>query len=186
METDINKKIKIADAFEKHFRHFGFKKTTVDEVASELGVSKKTVYKYVSSKDEIFYFIISRKAEARRLMIEKELIDLSTATEKMELMVRINFAEFRKIHKRKIPAMAQQFQADIAAGAFRETFKHMVSEILTEGVNNNEFEVCDHEMTVRYIQSIITETVRRLMEDNKSHPEDFLIFTLKKLLVKIT
>jgi AcrR family transcriptional regulator len=184
MNTEIKKKISIADAFEKHFRHFGFKKTTVDEVASELGVSKKTIYKNFSSKDEIFYFIITRKAEARRAMIDEKIRHLSSATEKMESMVRINFQEFRKVHKKKIKAMDDRFQAEIAAGAFREAFKRMVSDILTEGVENDEFEVCDHEMTVRYIQSLITETVKNLMENEESQPEEFLIFTLKKILVK--
>ena len=184
MEMEINTKIKIADAFEKHFLHFGFKKTTVDDVASELGISKKTIYKGFRSKEDIFYFVISRKAEARRTMIEKKIIHLSSATEKMEAMVLINFTEFRKIHKKKIKAMDEHFQAEIAAAAFRETFSRMVSEILSEGVKNKEFEVCDHEMTVRYIQSIITETVKKLREDDASKPEEFLIYSIKKLLIK--
>ena len=184
MESGIKKKIEIAGAFEKHFRHFGFKKTTVDDVAAELGISKKTIYKYFASKDDIFYFIISNKAEARRAMIEKEIFHVSTARAKMEEMIRINFTEFRKIHKRKIKAFDKRFQSEIAAGAFRQAFNRMVSDIISEGVENNEFEVCDHNMTVRYIQSLITETVRIVMEDSSSQPEDILICSIDKILSK--
>lgn len=185
MKDSVNKqKIRIAGAFEKHFRHFGFKKTTVDDVAAELGSSKKTIYNYFNSKDEIFYFIISRKAKARKEMIEKKIIHLDSAKEKMDAMILINFEEFRKIHKRKIKAFDDRFQSEIAAGAFREAFKQMVSDILTEGIENKEFEVCDHEMTVRYIQSLISETVMKMREDSEAKPEDFLVFTVNKLLIK--
>jgi len=179
-----SQKNRIADAFKKHFMHFGFKKTTVDEVATELGVSKKTIYRYFTSKDEIFYFIISRKAEARRIMIEEEITHLGTAKEKLEAMVMINFEEFRKIHKKKIKAMDDRFQSEIAARAFSEAFKRLVSDVLSEGVSNKEFEICDLEMTVRYIQSIITETVKVLREDSEAEPEEFLICTLNKLLMR--
>lgn len=183
-DSNSKQKIRIAGAFEKHFLHFGFKKTTVDEVAAELGSSKKTIYHYFSSKDEIFYFIISRKAKARREMIEKKIRHLDTASEKMEAMIRINFSEFRKIHKKKIKAMDERFQSEIAAGAFREAFYQMVSGIITEGVDEKEFEVCDHEMTVKYIQALISETVMIMREQKIEEPEDFLICTVNKILSK--
>ena len=185
MEKEINTKIKIADAFEKHFLHFGFKKTTVDDVAAELGISKKTIYKLFDTKDDIFYFIISRKAEARRIMIEGELEVLSLAALKMETMIRINFTEFRKIHKKKSPAFDDRFQYEIASMAFREAFNRLVSDIVEEGVENKEFTVCGHEMTVKYVQALITETVRVLRDDPESTPEDVLICTIKKILHKV-
>ena len=42
---------RIADVFKKHFTYFGFKKTSVDEVAKELKISKKTIYQFFSSKE---------------------------------------------------------------------------------------------------------------------------------------
>ena len=184
MDTDINKKIKIADAFKKHFMHFGFKKTTVDEVVADLGISKKTIYKYFDSKDDIFYFIISSKAEARRIMIEHELEVISSAAKKMETMIRINFTEFRKIHKKKSHALDDRFQYEIASMAFRESFNRLVSDIIEEGVENEEFTVCHHEMTVKYIQALITETVRALRENSLAEPEESLICTVNKILQK--
>jgi len=183
-ETNNKQKIRIAGAFEKHFRHFGFKKTTVDDVAADLGISKKTIYAIFNSKDEIFYFIISTKATARREMIEGKIMHFGSAMEKMEEMIRINFSEFRKIHKRKLKAFDEQFQSEIAAGAFRQAFNSMVSNIIKEGVGNNEFEVGDHDMTVRFTQALITEAIRVIREDSTQQPEDFLIHSIGKLLKK--
>lgn len=185
MNEEISKQqARIALAFEHHFRHFGFKKTTVDDVAEELGVSKKTIYKYFRSKDEIFYFVISQKSRSRRLMIEKEIIDCETAWEKMESMIRINFDEFRKLHKKRVGALDERFQVEIAAAAFRETFVSLVREIIDEGTEKGEFEVCDQEMTVAFIQAIITEAVKIIRADEKAMPEDELVCNIRKMLKK--
>lgn len=80
--------------------------------------------------------------------------------------------------------MDERFQSEIAAGAFREAFYQMVSGIITEGVDEKEFEVCDHEMTVKYIQALISETVMIMREQKIEEPEDFLICTVNKILSK--
>ena len=118
-------------------------------------------------------------------MIERELEALSSAARKMETMIRINFTEFRKIHKKRSPAFDDRFQYEIASMAFREAFNRLVSDIVEEGVKNKEFTVCDHEMTVKYVQALITETVRVLREDPSSTPEDSLICTVNKILHKV-
>ena len=184
MEEENKRKNEIAAVFEKHFRHFGFKKTTVDDVAADLGASKKTIYKHFCSKEDIFYFIIRRKAAARRAMIEKRIIHLESAGEKMEAMIRINFEEFRKIHKKKIRPLDDRGQSEIAVAAFKKTFNTLVSEIIAEGVNNDEFEVCDHDMAVRYVQTLMADTIKSVLEDDASQPEDILICTVNKILKK--
>ena len=59
---DSAQKQAIADAFKKHFQHFGFKKTSMDDISNELHVSKKTIYQYFSTKEEIFYYVVSQIA----------------------------------------------------------------------------------------------------------------------------
>ncbi len=183
-ESTEKQKIRIAGGFEKHFRHFGFRKTVVDDVANDLGVSKKTIYKLFSSKEDIFYYVISRKAEVRKIIVEKKIKHIPSAKGKMDEMIRINFTEFRKIHKRKGKALDERFQSEIASGAFRQAFKQLLSDIITQGVERKEFEVCDHEMTVRYIQALISETVMAMRQNPDSKPEEFLVFTVNKLLIK--
>ncbi len=185
-ENSDKQKIRIAGAFEKHFRHFGFKKTTVDDVATDLGISKKTIYAIFDSKDEIFYFIINTKAKERREMIEGKIKHLDSAMRKMEEMIRINFSEFRKMHKRKLKAFDEQFQSEIAAGAFRQAFNRLVSNIIEEGVKKNEFEVGDHDMAMRFTQALITEAIRTIREDSTLQPEDFLVSSINRLLKKNT
>jgi AcrR family transcriptional regulator len=175
--------VRIAGNFEEHFLHFGFKKTTVDEVAAEMGISKKTIYKHFSSKEDIFYFIISRMAQGRKLLIEKKLIDINAAMERLEMMIRFNLTEFRKMLRTKEHAIQDRFQNEIAARAFRESFYEMLSDIIEEGVKKGEFSVCEHGITTRYVQALITETVNTIREDFNSNADDILICTLKKILI---
>ena len=57
-----SQKEEIATSFQKHFEHFGYKKTSVDDIARELKISKKTIYQHFNTKEEIFYYIVSRVA----------------------------------------------------------------------------------------------------------------------------
>jgi AcrR family transcriptional regulator len=44
---------KICAASEKLFMRYGIKSITMDDVAKDLGISKKTIYQYVSDKDDL-------------------------------------------------------------------------------------------------------------------------------------
>ncbi|MHA1919105.1 MAG: TetR/AcrR family transcriptional regulator, partial [Promethearchaeota archaeon] len=66
METassNSKKKEEIADMFLKFFLKNGMVKTIVNDVAKELRMSKKTIYKYFKGgKQECLYFIFSKIA----------------------------------------------------------------------------------------------------------------------------
>ncbi len=58
-------KEKILDAAAKLILQYGLKKFTVDEIASDLKISKKTIYQYFRSKDDIIreYFEVSLSSD---------------------------------------------------------------------------------------------------------------------------
>lgn len=51
---------KILDAAEQRLWHYGFKKTTIDEIASDAGVGKGTVYLYFDGKEAIGLAIVAQ------------------------------------------------------------------------------------------------------------------------------
>ena len=53
METDTEIRERILSAARDEFFKHGFSKVTVDEIAGKTGMSKKTIYKYFESKDDI-------------------------------------------------------------------------------------------------------------------------------------
>ena len=55
------------------FRKFGFKKVSMDEIARESGVTKKTIYSYFSSKEDLLkYFIIEEIKHMKDIIEEVE------------------------------------------------------------------------------------------------------------------
>lgn len=60
----------ILNAAKKLFTKYGFKKVSMDEIASEAGVTKKTVYTYFSSKEELLKYCIKEELQNMRKIIE--------------------------------------------------------------------------------------------------------------------
>jgi len=59
MLTDNQIKERILSKAEEMFFQFGFSKVTMDEIAAELGMSKKTLYKFFQSKEQLLRILLS-------------------------------------------------------------------------------------------------------------------------------
>jgi len=67
-----DKKDAVLDAAKRRFHRFGVKKTTMDEISSDAGVSKKTVYEIFRSKDELFVSLFIRETlKVRKIFLNK-------------------------------------------------------------------------------------------------------------------
>jgi len=53
MTTETEVRERIISFARDHFLHEGFSKVTLDEIATELGMSKKTLYKYFENKEDL-------------------------------------------------------------------------------------------------------------------------------------
>ena len=53
MTTDTEVRERIISFAREHFLHEGFSKVTLDEIATELGMSKKTLYKHFEDKEDL-------------------------------------------------------------------------------------------------------------------------------------
>ena len=54
----MDTKIRIQEKANELFRRYGIKSITMDEIATQLGVSKKTLYQYYSDKDELVEAVV--------------------------------------------------------------------------------------------------------------------------------
>ena len=52
------------------YQQYGIKSVTMDDVASELGMSKKTLYRYVSNKDDLVHYFVDHIQEQRKCSVE--------------------------------------------------------------------------------------------------------------------
>ncbi|WP_092808295.1 TetR/AcrR family transcriptional regulator [Rhodococcus globerulus] len=71
----------VTDAARKVFGRDGFARTSIDAIASEAGVSTRTIYNHFEGKDQLFAFVIEESAgqvaNSQEEMITRYLIDVS-------------------------------------------------------------------------------------------------------------
>jgi len=166
MGTD--RREEIADVFEKHFEHFGFKKVTVDDIARDL-------------KEEIFYFVVSRVARRYVTSMKHKLEDCASIREKIDRLIRMIFAETRKWLKQN-DAFEFRYKFEIAELAFKDAFNELVAALLVEGVESGELADLNVTMTVRFINGVISESMRAVSADPGLPVEDETVEAVCKLL----
>lgn len=89
----------IIDAAERVFFEKGIQQSTMDEIAREAEFSKRTIYVYFQSKDQIYYEIMLRAFRVLNNMVEKSLKnnELATSIEKIKIIAK-TFIEFSRSH----------------------------------------------------------------------------------------
>lgn len=89
-------KEKILDVAAEKINLYGLKKFTIDEIAAELKISKKTIYKYFKSKDEIILEYFKTTISSDKESVEKTLNGNGEFLEKIHDIVYSS-------HKYKLP-----------------------------------------------------------------------------------
>ena len=68
------------------YQQFGIKSVTMDDVARELGMSKKTLYKYVANKDDLVKYFVEHLLNERKCNVEHvQNQDLNAIEELLEV-----------------------------------------------------------------------------------------------------
>lgn len=73
MDAGAQRREQILDAAVSVFGRFGFKKTSVDELAAAAGISKQGLYLHFSSKEEVFLAALQRYLDDCLRRVEQEL-----------------------------------------------------------------------------------------------------------------
>ena len=64
------KEEQIINAARELFKNYGFKKVSMDEIARKAGVTKRTVYKYFASKQDLLKSFINEELIKMKKIIE--------------------------------------------------------------------------------------------------------------------
>jgi len=100
---------KIVEMTEEKFFREGFYKTTMDEVASDLKMSKKTIYKFFPSKDELVMAIAKHFMERMKNKIIPALNSDKNAIEKLAELNSILAKTSEKISSKRMDEIRNHF-----------------------------------------------------------------------------
>ncbi|WP_299825648.1 TetR/AcrR family transcriptional regulator [uncultured Pontibacter sp.] len=84
-------KTEILNEAQKLFRHYGWSKTTMEDIAKAAGKGKSTLYYYYKSKDEIFDAVVSREMEEVFRILKEAVDKVETAENKLRTLCLTKF-----------------------------------------------------------------------------------------------
>jgi AcrR family transcriptional regulator len=181
IENADNRKEVIADFFEQHFTHYGFKKTSVNDVSSELKMSKKTIYNFFSTKEEIFYYVVSRAARKICLDMERKLASCKTSEEKLINLMSMIFKQSKEWLK-KNDAFEFKYKFELAELAFKESQGELTKKVLLEGMASGEFTIANVDLTMCFIKGLVSESMRLLSSNPELNIESETVKSIFKLI----
>jgi TetR/AcrR family transcriptional regulator, cholesterol catabolism regulator len=133
---------RIIEGAEELFRTYGIKSVTMDSLANELGVSKRTIYEIFSDKDDLLIAVLIRMAQKQKELVKRVLEESENSIVAIFRMLEINRDYFQDI--------SPVFQADL------KKYHHDVFLKLTDGMD-----LPDYRNNQRVIESGIKEGLFR-------------------------
>ncbi|MCJ7448959.1 MAG: TetR/AcrR family transcriptional regulator [Bacteroidales bacterium] len=79
------------------FSRYGFKKTTMDEIAKALKMGKSSIYYYYKSKEEIFEAVVLYEANILRNELTTSIKSVESPVDKMRNYVFVRMKSFEKL-----------------------------------------------------------------------------------------
>ncbi|NVN09588.1 TetR/AcrR family transcriptional regulator [Nguyenibacter vanlangensis] len=142
--VDHERRDQIMTAAIEHFGHYGYKKTTMADLADAIGLSKAYIYKFFESKKAIGEAICALQHGKMRADIQAIVDDDKPASDRMRrvfLALARNtvtlFSHERKLHDIVYSAVEEEWAS---ARSFADALRGMVEHLIREGREGGEFE----------------------------------------------
>src|ERR1041384_8344581 len=138
-KTEKNKILSFSG--EKFFKE-GFYKTSIDEIAKELNVSKNTIYKYFPNKEKIVYEIMNEFVKTTRTDVETRLNADTDAIHKFISILNVlsqNISKFSDKWMRDMQVHAPQIWLKLDEMRRMVMMKNL-SKLIEQGKNEGLFE----------------------------------------------
>ncbi|MEC0343367.1 MULTISPECIES: TetR/AcrR family transcriptional regulator [Peribacillus] len=147
----VDRKKLILEAATKSFSLFGYKATTMDQVAKIANVGKGTIYTFYKNKEELFKEIVQRMIEEMKYEAEQSLDDQLSFFENLHRAV-YRILEFRQEHQLSLKLL--QEEREIGTPAVQEMVNEMEEAIVTYikeklkiAIDKGYIQPCDPEIT---------------------------------------
>ena len=124
------------------FRTYGIKAVTMDSIATQLGMSKRTIYEVFSDKDELLIGVLTWMVEKQKDLVKKVLDESENAIAAIFKLLEINSDHFQQI-----------------SPAFFSDLKKYHNEVLVN--KSNKYEMPDYSNNLEVIERGIKEKLFR-------------------------
>lgn len=150
---------KIVDTAGRIFSRYGFRKTSMDEIARALKMGKSSIYYYYDSKEAIFEAVVLNEANTLRNELTKSIKSVDSPLDKMKNYVFVRMRAFQKLSNYYNAIFDKnldhfEFIETVRAKYDREELA-MLRLILYDGARKKVFNVANSEYTAMAIQTTL-------------------------------
>ncbi|TSA25982.1 MAG: TetR/AcrR family transcriptional regulator [Bacteroidetes bacterium] len=137
----------ILDAAQKRMGLYGFKKTTMQEIANDLQMSKASLYYYFPDKESLFLEVIRKEQQEYFLVVQHRMDEISDPKEAIRELVRLRqtyFMTFINLNKLRFTDFRQikpHFEGMIQE--LRKKDHQLVTSLLEKGIQQGVFRIGD-------------------------------------------
>lgn len=187
-QENINR---ILDAAERLFRHYGYSKTTVADIARDLGMSTANIYRFFASKQDIHQALCSRMLQAAYDLARSVAGEPASAAERLRRyastqhkMTVDTMLDQEKVHEMVVVAIERDWHV-IEKHIIR--LHAIVAEIIADGIATGEFRPQDPEIASKcFGASLVTlchpqMVAQCLTKENQARAEDLIEFAIQAL-----
>jgi AcrR family transcriptional regulator len=179
----MDEQVKIIEQIEDKLFSEGFYKTTMDDVASELGMSKKTIYKFFPSKEDLVMAIAKHFMDRMKSKILPALNSDKNAIEKLSELIKILAGASEKISPKRMEEMKRHFPAiwnEIDNFRTKMMFEN-ITKIIDQGRKEGLF--IDYPTSI--IMNVLVASIRSVVNPDFIMNNNFSIIEAARTVFKI-
>jgi AcrR family transcriptional regulator len=90
-------KMKIIDIARNIFTHFGFKKTTMEEIAHATRKGKSSIYYYFNSKEDIFKAVVEKEAEELKEELYRKISEIEDPIDRLKVYITVRMRKLNQL-----------------------------------------------------------------------------------------
>ncbi|WP_341487853.1 TetR family transcriptional regulator [Pararhizobium sp. A13] len=182
---------RILDSAERLFRHYGYSKTTVADVARDLGMSPANIYRFFASKTEIHQAVCGRMlAGSYQQALEISRLPISAADRlrrylyTQHQLVLTAMLDQEKVHEMVVVAIERDWHV---IEKHIDRIQELVEEIIRQGIQAGEFAEQDAAAASRCFGAATVNlchpqmAAQCLSKQNRATPEELVEFAIKAL-----
>lgn len=171
-------KDEIADVVEAHLARHGFERMTVDEIASKLGISKKTLYQHFETKQDLYAYVFERIGEKSRAELAASVAGEGSCRDKVLKLLRMILVQARG----RLVSDDLRGEHVVAASACAEAYGSLLEDLLEKGRAQGEFAISSPALAQRMVAAMLNEYSLMLSENPKLKRDEELVAAIARFL----
>lgn len=184
-------RIHIVGIARRIFARYGFRKTTMDEIASASQMGKSSIYYYFKSKEEIFRAVVEFEARMLKERLGRVIDKINSPPERLEAYILFRLQIVKTLENFYAALNEETLSQMVFILEIRRNFEieeqELVSKILEDGMEQDIFQLSSSKIGAIAISTMMKglEVPLLLDEAHKTDREELLEDLIRVLLYGI-